>query len=101
MTWVDLADLAANLPPGCALWRATGGPMAWTDETHILAASLHRLEVLAWQRTGSPPKKSNYPKPYDPPPLAGEVRAKERAKESKRERYLERREQRRQRPRSE
>ena len=47
----DAADLAANLPPGSAVFREHGGPLAWTQAEHLLAAQLHAAQVANWQRT--------------------------------------------------
>ncbi|MFB7798931.1 hypothetical protein [Isoptericola sp. NPDC056134] len=93
ITPTELADLVVNLPPGCALWRATGGPMAWTDETHVLVGLLHRLDVLAWQNTAVMQRKprGKAPKPIEPPPFAHEQAVTEQRAASKRDRYLERR----------
>lgn len=89
-----LADLTASLPPGCALWRATGGPNAWSDETHMLAYVKHGLDVLAWQKSGNPPKKSDYPKPIEAPPYTHEVKARQEKVAGKRDRRIARRAQR-------
>lgn len=83
----DLADLVANLPPGCALWRATGGPQAWSDEMHALVAVKHGLDVLAWQKTENGAKGKNPPTPYDPPKSAAEVQAEEAKIVSRAEAY--------------
>jgi hypothetical protein len=88
---VMLADVVASLRPGCALWRATGGHLAWSDEMHLLAAVKHGLDVLAWQKSGNPPRKSDYPKPIEPPPLAHDAQARERQLTDKRERRIARR----------
>jgi hypothetical protein len=85
---LDLADLVENLPPGCALWRATGGPLAWSEEVHFLTALLHRLDVITWQNTGMmhAKPKGNAPDPVSPPPARGEVDAKAAVIENKRAR---------------
>lgn len=80
---LELADLVVHLPPGCALWRAAGGPLAWSDEVHMLAKVEHGLRVLAWQKTEDGSKGRNQPKPIDPPALAGEVREVEAARDAK------------------
>lgn len=63
----DAADLAANLPPGAAVWREHGGAMAWTQAEHFAAGQLHALNVANWQRTKDGSKGSNPPKPIEPP----------------------------------
>ena len=72
MWWTDLADLVANLPPGCSFWRAFGGPLAWSDEVHAVMAVEHAVRVLAWQRTEDGHKGRNQPKPNEPPEPAGQ-----------------------------
>lgn len=80
---LELADLVAYLPPGCALWRAAGGPLAWSDEVQMLARVEHGVRVLAWMKTEAGSKGQNPPKPVEPPPPAGQV-AQEEAQESAR-----------------
>lgn len=63
----DLADLAVNIPPGAAVWREHGGPLAWTQAEHFAAAQLHAANVANWQRTKAGQKGSNPPKPVEPP----------------------------------
>jgi hypothetical protein len=67
LSFPDIADLAANLPPGCAVWREHGGPMAWTQAEHFAAYQLHAANVANWQRTKDGQKGSNPPKPLEPP----------------------------------
>jgi hypothetical protein len=74
MPFTDLADLVIHLPPGCALWRATGGPLAWPDEVAALHGVTYGLAVLAWQNSSR--DKSKYPKPPEPPPFAHEAEAR-------------------------
>lgn len=90
MTLLDLADLAANLPPGCALFRATGGDMAWTTEMHMSARIEYGLRVLAWQKTEDGKKGRNQPKPIDPPRPAHEVEAEKRELSRRAQAYLKR-----------
>lgn len=87
---LDLADLAANLPHGCALYRAAGGPAAWSDEIHMLAAVEFRLRVLAWQKTKDGKNGTKVPEPMTPPPTAHEKQAKADKAASRREAYLRR-----------
>lgn len=69
----DLADLVAWLPSGSALWRATGGPLAWTPAEHVGALIVHGLDRLEWRQTEDGAKGRNPPKPIAPPPYAGEA----------------------------
>lgn len=86
----DLADLVANLPPGCALWRAIGGPLAWSQETHMLAAIEFRLRVLAWMKTQDGAKGRKPPKPIDPPKSVYDARAEDDRLFSRAQAYLRR-----------
>lgn len=90
MALLDLADLVAGLPPGCALYRVVGGPMAWSDEVHMLAAVEYRLRVLAWQKTEDGSKGRNQPKPLDPPKSVYEKQAEERELTRRAQAYLRR-----------
>jgi hypothetical protein len=90
VTLLDLADLVANLPAGCALYRAIGGPMAWTEEVHLLAAAEFRLRVLAWMKTEDGPKGRNQPKPIDPPKSVYEKQAEQRELSRRAQAYLRR-----------
>lgn len=67
-----------HLPPGCALWRAAGGPLAWSDEMHMLARVDHGIRVLAWMKTEDGQKGRKPPKPEEPPRPGGEVREEEK-----------------------
>ena len=87
---LELADLVAHLPPGCALWRAAGGPLAWSDEVHMLAKVEHGLRVLAWQKTEDGSKGRKPPKPLEPPTPAGQVRATVEAQSAKAKAWEER-----------
>ncbi|BDZ40827.1 hypothetical protein GCM10025865_01260 [Paraoerskovia sediminicola] len=86
----DLADLTANLPPGCALWRAIGGPMAWSDEVHMLSAVEFRLRVLAWQKTEAGSKNRDRPEPNDPPRSVFEKRVEESKLSARAQAYMKR-----------
>ncbi len=72
-----LAEYTAELPPGCALWRSIGGPLAWTTEATVLHALDYRLQVLAWMQTEDSRKNRNRPEPHQPPAFAHEKRADE------------------------
>ena len=74
---VEAADLAAWLPAGCALWRATGGPLALSGVEQGLRVVDFRLQVLAWQQTEDAKHKRNQPKPPQPIPYAGEKAVEE------------------------
>ncbi|WP_308191520.1 DUF5361 domain-containing protein [Microbacterium sp. KKR3/1] len=87
---LELADLVANLPPGCALWKAAGGPLAWTDETHMLARVDYGVRVLAWMKTEDGQKGRKAPKPEEPPPAHGEVRAEEKRMNARAEQWARR-----------
>lgn len=85
---LELADLVANLPPGCALWRAAGGPLAWSDEAHLLARVEYGVRVLAWMKTEDGSKGRKPPEALEPPRAAGEVRAEEAAQEQKADAWM-------------
>lgn len=87
------ASRAVNLPPGSMLWRAIGGPLAWTDEMHILARQEHTLRVLAWQKTKAAENGQGFPDAIEPPGSVLERRAEE-AKLDRRARAFLRRQQR-------
>lgn len=82
---LELADLVTHLPPGCALWRAAGGELAWSDEVHMLAKIELGVRVLAWQQTEDGQKGRRVPEPVDPPRASGEVRAEEAVADRKAE----------------
>lgn len=63
----EASDLAAYLPPGSAVWRAEGGPMAWTDETHMLSAVEYNTHILYWMKTKDGSKGNKPPTPHQPP----------------------------------
>ncbi|MDF2578434.1 MAG: hypothetical protein K0S49_13 [Microbacterium sp.] len=73
-TVTELGDLVEHLPPGCALWRVTGGAIALTTEAHLLREAIYRLEVIDWH---AHTPKSAAPKRIDLPRPAHEVRAEE------------------------
>lgn len=84
------AVLALNLPPGAAVWREYGGPLAWTQDNHLQAAEIYILQLANWQRTG---KSGNKPKPLTPPDGANKaVKARDRI-EARAAAYLERQKQ--------
>lgn len=67
---VELADLVAALPAGCAFWQATGGPLAWSDTQHMLARLEYRMRELLRQGAGN---RGQRPEPMKPPPFAAEA----------------------------
>lgn len=90
---LELADLVAFLPDGCALWQSVGGPRAWSPETHLLNLVEYRLRILDWRKTQDGSKGKNQPKLHKAPPLAHETQA-EQSKESARARAWEARQER-------
>jgi hypothetical protein len=90
MSLADLADLVRWLPQGCALYRATGGPMAWTDEEYLLARVEMGVRVLAWQRTKDGTSGRNQPKPLEPPQSVHEQQAEQREQSRRAQAYLKR-----------
>jgi len=87
---VELADLVRWLPQGCALYRATGGPMAWTDQEHLLARAEFDLRVLAWQKTKDGKDGRNRPEPIEPPRSVHELQAEQRELSRRAQAYLRR-----------
>lgn len=67
--------MTAWLPPGCALWRSVGGPLSWSEETHLLNIVDYRLQVLAWQQSKDGSTGKNRPKPPANPKYAREKEA--------------------------
>jgi len=90
LTLTELADLTAHLPPGCALWRATGGDIAWSTESHLLARVEHDLRILAWQKTADGGKGRNRPERIEAPRPAHEQHAEERRTSERAAAYLRR-----------
>lgn len=85
-----LADLVAWLPPGSALWRQLGGPMAWPDEVAMLAVVERQVRVLAWQQTKDGRSGTNPPRPMEPPPNQLTTRRAQADLSHRAQRYLER-----------
>ena len=88
LSLLELADLVAHLPPGSALWRAAGGPLAWTDEVHMLARVDHGVRVLAWMKTEDGSKGRKPPKPEEPPMPFGQKKAEDARTEQKADAWL-------------
>lgn len=92
MPLIELADLTAGLPRGCALWRAVGGPMAETSEEFGLRVIAWRIaEQTAQQRAIAGDKKAKPPEPPVPIPYAHEIADRQRREAEKQERHLARR----------
>jgi len=72
-----LADLVNWLPAGCALWRSTGGPAAWTVEEHWHARVELRLRELLWSKTEDGKANRNAPEITPYPRYAHEQRDEE------------------------
>lgn len=85
---LELADYVAHLPPGCALWRAAGGPLAWSDEVHMLARVDHGVRVLAWMKTEDGSKGRKPPTPEEPPMPSGQEKADVARAEQKADAWL-------------
>lgn len=79
----DLADIVAWLPPGCALWRSVGGPLALSEEAHLLRDVDFRLRELAWLQSEDGRKGRNRPKPLQPVPFAHETNAEQAREDAK------------------
>lgn len=77
MSVSELGDLVAALPAGCALWQSVGGPMAWSQEMHLLNLIEYRMNVSNWFQTKDGQSGRNQPKPPSYPPYAHEKRADE------------------------
>src|SRR5699024_7976653 len=88
MRWDDLADLVAWLPPGCALWRDTGGPLAWSEEVRMLSVVELRLRQSQWQAAGDRMKPQ--PEQWEPPPFKSDQRAKQVRTDRRAVRYMKR-----------
>lgn len=81
----EAADLVAWIPAGAALWRAVGGPAAWSDETRALMDVEFQIRVLDWRMRGG---KGKRPKPIAPPEYAHEKRRAKAKQARKAERFL-------------
>jgi hypothetical protein len=68
--------LAANLPPGCALMRAMGGPASVSDETNAVFLAANRLVSILW--TGLGGNKNKVPRPLEPPEAGWQDKQAER-----------------------
>lgn len=84
----EAAALAVQLPPGAQVWREAGGPLAWSDEMHLLAEVEYGLAILAWQKTKAAQTGGNRPKRIQPPKPAAERRARLAELEAKARRFV-------------
>ena len=81
----ELADLTAYLPAGCAFWQSFGGPLAWSEDQHLLARIEFLLRAIQFGLAGG---KGTKPKPMEPPKFAAEQKAQEAADRLKADRWL-------------
>jgi hypothetical protein len=72
---LELADLVAFLPDGCALWQSIGGSRAWSPEMHLLNHIEWRLQILDWRKTKNGKDGRNQPVLTKYPALAEEREA--------------------------
>ena len=79
-----------HLPPGCALWRATGGPLAWSDEMHLLSQIEYWGQIADWRLTKDGHNGSNPPDAHRPPLPGQDAEAAESQLEAKVRRHQER-----------
>lgn len=72
---LELADLVAWLPAGCALWRSFGGPAAVSEEVRAIQMLDYSVRVLDYHagRHG----KGKKPQPPKTPSFAHEKRAED------------------------
>lgn len=88
---MELADYVAHLPPGCALWRETGGVLALSEESLFASEVVHRLDWLLWHKgEGKGPKPERIPMPRPAAELRAEAREKSKSTASKAQRHAER-----------
>lgn len=71
------ANLAAHLPPGSSVWRAEGGPLAWSDDVALLSAIEFNSHVAWWMKTKDGSRGTKPPKAMRPPPSKSEQAATE------------------------
>lgn len=87
---LELAELTAALPLGCAFWRSTGGPLAWSQEAHMLNDIRFLLRVAVWQQTKDAEHGRNRPEPTPYPAWKFEQEVKESRAERKLKAWLRR-----------
>ena len=61
------ASLVATLPRDSRIARAEHPELEWAEETYVLAAIKHGIDVLVWQNTEDARHKRGYPKPMRTP----------------------------------
>ncbi|WP_067428538.1 hypothetical protein [Nocardioides jensenii] len=61
----EVADLAANLPPGSAVARATNPEWWYTPEVSLLHSIEYHLRVGLWRQTPDAERGINQPEPID------------------------------------
>lgn len=69
LTWADLRDFIAHLPPdGTSAYYRAVYPKTWwwRPEFDFHARIVHALEVANWQRA-DPNRRGEYPKPIERP----------------------------------
>lgn len=59
--------LIEGLPPGSTLYRRTGGPLAWSDETTAALSAGHSVVTALVALLGD--DKAKPPPPPEPPPV--------------------------------
>lgn len=84
----ELGELAWYLPPGCAMWKSIGGPMAWSDTVAELKQVNFHLRVIAWQKTEDAKHRRNVPEMEAPPAYAFEHRREDQAIERRAAKFL-------------
>ena len=87
MPVLDLADLVAWLPAGCAFWMSAGGPAALSREVREMRRVGFLLRVLDFRLRGS---KGQKPKPDPEPEWEHEKRERQAVIERKAEAFLRR-----------
>lgn len=65
------------------MWQSIGGPMAWSEQIHMLNIMEFQLRVANWRNTEEGQKNRNPPKVQTPPPYSHEKRAEETRQSAK------------------
>lgn len=81
-----------QLPPGCRLWQATGGPLAWAPEQYFSAQIFHALNIANWQRSENGRKGKNAPEAPTPPKYTHEKKRAAAMSDAKAKRFQRRQE---------
>ncbi|MFF2621248.1 hypothetical protein [Oerskovia jenensis] len=66
LTFRKASEWARHLPPGAAVFREMGGPLAWSDEVHMGAAVEYAVRALHWAQTADA-STTDPPLPLEPP----------------------------------